>query len=119
MTLDREQLERCAESRAGRLLVDAKDVAAYLGVEPSYVYEHAHELGARRLGDGPKARLRFSLAEIDERLTACSDGRESTAPEPASLSRSRRRRGRSLGTTVELLPIRGSRPAHPARAEIA
>ena len=26
-----------------------------------YVYEHAADLGAMRLGDGPKARLRFEL----------------------------------------------------------
>jgi hypothetical protein len=37
--------------------------AAYLAVEESYVYEQAAELGARRLGLGPKPRLRFSLAE--------------------------------------------------------
>jgi hypothetical protein len=51
-------------------LVDARSLAAYLGVGVSWVYEHADELGARRLGSGPKARLRFSLEEVDERLTA-------------------------------------------------
>jgi excisionase family DNA binding protein len=41
-----------------RLLTPA-ELAEYLSVERSYVYEHASELGAIRLGTGPKARLRF------------------------------------------------------------
>jgi len=94
-------------------LVDAAAVASYLGVARSYVYEHAAELGARRLGRGPRARLRFSLTEVDERLrerATCiesrrSEGDVSTATTPIR----RRRRGRDLGTRVELLPIRGIR----------
>lgn len=54
-------------TRAGERLVDAVTVAAYLRVSRGYVYEHADELGCRRLGSGPRARLRFSLAEVDER----------------------------------------------------
>ena len=34
-------------------LVDAAAVAAHLGVTRAYVYEHAVELGAMRLGKGP------------------------------------------------------------------
>ena len=92
-------------------LVDAAAVAEYLGVDRGYVYEHAVELGARRLGDGPKSRLRFSLAEIDAALTSCSGSRGSSPPEPAPLQASRPRRRRPLGTPVELLPIRGARGA--------
>jgi hypothetical protein len=40
-------------------LVDAQTLAGYLGVGVAWVYEHAVELGARRLGSGPKARLSF------------------------------------------------------------
>ena len=101
----------------GRGLVDARAVANYLAVDRSWVYEHADELGARRLGDGPKARLRFSLDEVDERLTPCTAGRKSSAVEPASLSRLQRRRRPSLGTSVELLPIRGSRSPDSGRLE--
>jgi hypothetical protein len=75
-------------------------------VDAAYVREHA-ELGAIRRGDGPKARRRFSLAEQDARLTTRHAGRWSSASDSAAQARSRRRRRRSLGTNVELLPIRG------------
>ena len=91
-------------------LVDVREVACYLGVKPSYVYAHADELGARRLGSGPRARLRFSLAEIDERLSACSDSRRSESLKPAPTKGLRPRRGSPMGTNVELLPIRGRDP---------
>jgi hypothetical protein len=54
-----------------RGLVDAQAVADYLAVDRGWVYAHAGELGARRLGEGPKARLRFSLDEVDALLTPC------------------------------------------------
>ena len=92
---------------APRSLVDAAVVATYLGVERGWVYHHASELGARRLGSGPKARLRFSLEEIERRLTSCPQGRrpeQGSHPvvEPAPHRRNRPR----LGTAVPLLPIR-------------
>jgi hypothetical protein len=88
-------------------LVDAAAVAAYLGVTPGWVYEHKEELGARRLGTGPKARLRFSLEEVDRRLT-CSESRGSEGDEEPVTKPSRRRRAsRDMGTNVALLPIRG------------
>src|ERR1700726_2902578 len=43
-------------------LLSASEVANRLGVARAWVYEHAVELGARRLGSGPRARLRFDLA---------------------------------------------------------
>jgi hypothetical protein len=90
-----------------RPLVDAATLAGYLDVERSFVYEHADELGARRLGSGPRARLRFSIAEVDVRLSACSGSRESSAPDPAPAAASRPRARRRMGTSVPLLPIRG------------
>jgi hypothetical protein len=114
---DTAALERLADLVADRMaeraalppaLVDVDTVARYLGVERSYVYEHAVELGARRLGTGPKARLRFSLADVDERLS-CSRSRGSSEPATRSVEPKRRgRRGRSLGTSVPLLPVKGS-----------
>jgi hypothetical protein len=97
---------------ASTQLVDAAGVAAYLNVDRSFVYEHADELGARRLGSGPRARLRFSLEEVDSRLTTCSTGRESKAAESRVVEPIRRRRRTAgLGTNVELLPIRGRKEA--------
>jgi len=97
-------------TRAQEPLVDAAAVAAHLGTSRGYVYSHALELGARRLGSGPKARLRFSLAEVDERLSACSAGSGSESLKPAPTKGLRPRRGSSMGTNVELLPIRGRYP---------
>ncbi len=53
-------------------LVDAATVAAELGVERPWVYQHAEELGARRLGDGPRARLRFDLETVRAAAAALS-----------------------------------------------
>jgi hypothetical protein len=91
-------------------LVDVSTLAMYLGVSAGYVYEHADRLGARRLGSGPKARLRFSIAEVDLRLTACPLGRESQDAAGGMVEPKRRaHRGGFMGSTVELLPIRGNR----------
>jgi hypothetical protein len=88
-------------------MLSVADVAAHLGVDPSYVYAHADELGARRLGSGPKARLRFSLEDVN-RAVSCSVGRESSeAQTPTVEPKRRRRRPGGLGTGIELLPIRG------------
>jgi|tagenome__1003787_1003787.scaffolds.fasta_scaffold20520901_1 hypothetical protein len=50
---------------------DAHAVCSRFGVSVDYVYAHARELGAIRLGEGPKARLRFDLADVERpvRLT--------------------------------------------------
>lgn len=93
---------------AAESLVDAAVVASHLGVSRDYVYEHALELGAVRLGAGPRARLRFRLADVDARLTACSTGRGSEAASDRMVEPKGRRRARSgSGSGVELLPIRG------------
>ena len=105
-----QQLARHAEAGTGARggLVDVKMVAEYLGVSAAWVYEHADELGARRLGKGPKARLRFSLLEVDSRLTVCSESRESGSAASSTVEPKQSRRSRtSLGSKAELLPIRG------------
>ena len=112
--LSNEQLELLADLVAERLrgpsrsrLLDARAVADHLGVDPGWVYEHADELGVRRLGAGPKARLRFILEDVD-RAVACSASRQSqeAASSAGKPGQPRRRTSRS-GTGVPLLPIRG------------
>jgi hypothetical protein len=49
-------------------LVDARQLARDLGVSLDYVYAHAAELGAMRLGSGPKARIRFDLDRARQAL---------------------------------------------------
>ena len=84
----------------------AEQLAGRLGVARSFVYEHAEELGVYRLGSGPRARLRFDLDEV-RRRTSCSISRESRAADPARNAAPRQDRRRRMGTSVELLPIRG------------
>lgn len=52
------ELLRAELTLASRLLTPS-EVAERFAVSRTWVYEHATELGAIRLGDGPKARLRF------------------------------------------------------------
>jgi hypothetical protein len=74
MTLDGEDIEAIAERAAHRVvqllersgpgafqLLEPKQLASALNVSLDYVYAHAADLGVMRLGDGPKARLRFDL----------------------------------------------------------
>ncbi|MBW8060731.1 MAG: hypothetical protein FVQ78_10540 [Solirubrobacterales bacterium] len=87
-----------------RELVDAAELARRFGIERSWVYTHAIELGAVKLGSGPKPRLRFDpqiAARVLRRV-----GEEPAADPPA---RSGKRAGQpsgSEGSDVRLLPIR-------------
>jgi hypothetical protein len=87
--------------------VGAAVVAKYLGVEVSYVYEHADELGARRLGNGPKARLRFRLDLVDRVLLSRSSGVRDDESPLQGVQRRQRQRGSSV-RSVPLLPIRSA-----------
>jgi hypothetical protein len=65
-----------AEERPARL-VDAATLARELGVEREWVYAHAEQLGAVRLG-GPNGRLRFDRHKVGKRL----DGAEAATWRP-------------------------------------
>jgi hypothetical protein len=84
-------------------LVDAAEVARRLGVSRESVYEHADALGAIRVGNGVRPRLRFDLALVAERLRPQSPAK----PEPTTAKARRPRPGRD----AELLPIRERRAA--------
>jgi hypothetical protein len=122
LRLDRVQLAELAELVADALavrlgpsapgaagdLVDPQAVADRYGVKRDFVYRHAAELGAVRLGEGPRAPLRFDLEEVGRRLTVCSPCSESEARAPAVVQGSSRRRRQRSGTAASLLPIRGA-----------
>ena len=76
-------------------LVDAAEIARRFGVSRDFVYGHANDFGVVRLGEGPKARLRFDPAKVRELLGA--------ADQPAPGRRPPRRKRRSSN----LLPVRG------------
>ena len=89
--------ERVAEKLRGaprpEELLDAAQVAERFGVSRSFVYEHAAELGAIRLGasgEGRRPRLRFdaaAAAELLRRLPAADQGASTVArsPQPRKL----------------------------------
>lgn len=51
-----------------RQRISAAEVARQWGVARRWVYDHAEELGASRLGSGPRPRLRFDPDEVAECL---------------------------------------------------
>ena len=59
---------------AGRLL-SAAELAERLGVARSYVYAHAVELGAVRIGSGAKPRLRFDPQTAGDAAARLAGGR--------------------------------------------
>ena len=71
-----------------RRYVDAAALARTLGVERDWVYAHAAQLGAIRLG-GPHGRLRFDVEHVRSVLA-----REPCPAGPAALSPAPRRRSR-------------------------
>jgi hypothetical protein len=56
-----------AEQKPPELLT-ASQVAQWWGLHRGWVYEHAHQLGAIRIGDGERPRLRFDADEVARRM---------------------------------------------------
>jgi len=94
-------LERLADLVAARLrapasidtpgeLVTADELARYLGVSRAFVYQHADDLGAQRLGTGPRARLRFSPT-VARQVVARKSEPTTTAAPPRRRARADRR----------------------------
>ncbi|HEX9966344.1 MAG TPA: hypothetical protein VGB06_00210 [Solirubrobacterales bacterium] len=121
--LDPETVERIArrvmellEQRGlqGRELVDATELARRFGIERSWVYSHAIELGAVKLGSGPKPRLRFD-PEIAARVLRKVG--EVAAADPPARSGKRADQPQVHGRSeVRLLPIHGQGENQPPSA---
>lgn len=84
-------------------LIDAAAVAERFGVDRGWVYEHADELGAVRLGAGSRPRLRF---DPDVVLAALTSRERQPRQTPEIASSPGRRRRRTTATGAQLLPIR-------------
>jgi hypothetical protein len=79
---------------ATRGLLKADEAARLLGVEVDWVREHRVALGAVKLGDGPRARLRFPREAIDAYLAARQVGPRRSEEQPSRRKqRHPRRRG--------------------------
>jgi hypothetical protein len=68
-----------------RELVDAAELARRLGIERSWVYSHAIELGAVKLGSGTKPRLRFDPEVAARFLQKVGEGPATDPPPPEGL----------------------------------
>jgi hypothetical protein len=86
-------------------LVDARAVAQALQISRDTVYAHAEQLGGRRVGAGPKGRLRFDLGVALAAWRAQPAAQDPRGAPPAGRAPVARRRRR--GRTEGLLPIRG------------
>jgi hypothetical protein len=116
---DDDALDRLADLLAERLavrlsglastraesLVDAGEIARLHGRTRSWVYEHAGELGAVRLGSGRRPRLGFSPARVAAALEKVDKPATTPLPEPSELRRRRERAGRTA-TGAPLLHVR-------------
>jgi hypothetical protein len=70
-------------SDTGRACLTVSQVAARYRVSRSWVYAHQRQLGAMRLGDGPRARLRFDPKVVADAITAFDrDQRPAEPPQP-------------------------------------
>ena len=109
VTIDADDVEAIARRVAELVgqpsrLVDAQSVATALDVERDWVYAHARDLGVVRLGPGPKARMRFDLAVVRERIASLAQVDPPAAPEPRP-----RRPRHSMMPGVKLIQGRSSR----------
>ena len=97
------QLQTPANStrRPGRLL-SATEVSEWWGVRRSWVYQHADQLGAIRIGDGERPRLRFDLEQVARHLNQPSP----RAPRPAPATTPRRRRSQRIRADSPRLAFR-------------
>jgi hypothetical protein len=73
----------------GNACLTVSQVAARYRVSRSWVYAHQRELGAMRLGDGPRARLRFEPKVVADAITAFDQSQRSHE-EPKTDRRPRR-----------------------------
>jgi hypothetical protein len=86
-------------------LVDAATIAELIGTTRDWVYQNADRLGAIRLGDGPRARLRFDPERVERALGSdASDQRAQPARKAAAYADATRSCTRAR---VPLLPIKG------------
>jgi hypothetical protein len=104
-----ELLERRGLQR--RELVDAAELAKRLGIERSWVYSHAIELGAVKLGSGAKPRLRFD-PEVAARVLQKVGEKAATDPPTRSGERADRSQGGGR-SGIPLLPVRGGSEPPP------
>jgi hypothetical protein len=92
--------ELVASARPKVGLIDARELAKELGVARDWVYANAGRLGGVRLGNGPRARLRFDVELARQALAASGTGAQ-----PPSNRAAPRRRGRPRREVAPGVPL--------------
>jgi hypothetical protein len=92
-----ELIEGPKSSMGKPRLGTAKELADALGVERKWVYANQERLRVIRLGQGPRARLRFDLERAAEGLAAVEDSGQRRRV------RRRKKAARSLPAGVDLI----------------
>jgi hypothetical protein len=92
-------------------LLTVADVALVLQLEASWVYDHARELGAVRLGRGVRSPIRFEPRTVAAGLRALAQGASSEPPAlEAPVQAARAKKKKSRGGGPSLLPVRPRQP---------
>jgi hypothetical protein len=91
-------------------LVDAHEIARRTGRSRWWVYEHAGELGAVRLGAGSRPRLGFWPARVEAYLKTAADLR-APVPQPSRARPKRRHPASDSGAELLQFARRDGRPA--------
>jgi hypothetical protein len=99
-----DALERAAHAEDE--LVDVAEMARRTGRSRDWLYDHADELGAIRLGSGPKAAINFNPAITRERYRTLAVGkrqrsRARSSAEPTPQAAGEGRRGRAATDSGE------------------
>ena len=84
--------ELVASARPKVGMIDARELAEELGVARDWVYANAERLGGVRLGNGPRARLRFDVELARRALAAGGNGAQAPSNGAAPRRRGRPRR---------------------------
>lgn len=79
-------------------LLTVAEIAVRLRVGAKWVYAHKHELGAIKLGSGPKARIRFDPSVVDARLASEHAAHTDAQMTPEALAAPGKRRRRRLAS---------------------
>jgi hypothetical protein len=83
-----------ASATEGEACLTVSQVAARYRVSRSWVYAHQRDLGAMRLGEGPRARLRFDAKVVADAIAAFD--RRAAPPESPKSTAGRRREMRLI-----------------------
>lgn len=104
------------QRKAPERLLSAREVAGRYGVSAEWVRDHASDLGAIRLGDGPRPRLRFDPEIVAGALTSRSGRERSEVPDLAvATGVGRSRRSKKAGNGLDSLPLRELQPRPTSR----